>query len=80
MRMRFPVASQKTALSTTRGGIIAVVTRSANGNKVTVGARVTGEFLGSPLNWTTSSNFPTTRLLHSRFDHDDDISFPRFGR
>jgi len=27
------VASQKTALSTTRGGIIAVVTRSANGNK-----------------------------------------------
>ena len=30
---RFPVASQKMALSTTRGGIIAVVTRSANGNK-----------------------------------------------
>src|SRR5207302_2204357 len=32
-RMRFPVASQKMALSTTRGGIITVVTRSANGNK-----------------------------------------------
>ena len=32
-RMRFPVALQKTALSTTRGGIIVVVTRSANGSK-----------------------------------------------
>src|SRR5467141_1240526 len=32
-RTRFPAASPKTALSTTRGGIIAVVTRSANGSK-----------------------------------------------
>jgi hypothetical protein len=32
-RTRFPVASQKTALSTTRGGTIAVVTRSTHGNQ-----------------------------------------------
>src|SRR6266404_3847195 len=32
-RTRFPAASPKTALSTTRGGIIAVVARSANGSK-----------------------------------------------
>src|SRR5258706_15949960 len=97
-RMRFPVASQKTALSTTRGGIIAVVTRSDNGNKrwtrntdtscrrsTLKGMETAGpcvpdspvRFPGVLLNWTTSSNFPTTRLLHWRFDHDDDISLPR---
>src|SRR6266436_4882237 len=67
-RTRFPAASPKTALSTTRGGIIAVMTRSANGSKrrtnryalqmvdvqthgdeVTVRARLTGEFPGSPV-------------------------------
>src|ERR1700680_568083 len=32
-RTRFPVASQKTVLSTMRGEIIAVVTRFANGNE-----------------------------------------------
>ena len=31
--MRFPVASPKMALSTTRGTIITVVTRSVNGSK-----------------------------------------------
>jgi len=66
----FPAASPKTAVSTTKGGIIAVVTRSANGSKrrtrntdtfcrwstrkrtetrLTVRARLTGEFPGSPV-------------------------------
>jgi tetratricopeptide (TPR) repeat protein len=37
-------------------------------------------FPGARWNRTTPSSFPTTRLLHWRFDHDDDISFPRFRR
>src|SRR5258707_15539471 len=36
-------------------------------------------FREAPWNWTTFSNWPTTRLLHWRFDDDDDISFPCFG-
>ena len=50
------------------------------GDLVTVRARLTGEFPGSPVELVTSSNFPTTRLLHWRFDHDDDIPFPSFRR
>ena len=29
-------------------------------------------------NWTTSSSFRATRLLHSKSDHDDNLSFSRF--
>jgi len=32
-----------------KGGIITALTRFANGNKVTVRARLTGEFPGSPV-------------------------------
>jgi len=69
-RMRFPVASQKTALSTTRGRdyrgrdsirqwkqevdtkyryVLQTVNAQTHGDKVTVRARVTGEFPGSPV-------------------------------
>jgi len=40
-----------------------MVNAQTHGNEVTVRARLTGEFPGSPLNWTTSSNFPTTRCF-----------------
>jgi SnoaL-like domain len=60
--------------------VLQTVNDQTHGDKVTVRARLAGEFPGVLLDWTTSSNFPTTRLLHRRFDHDDDISFPRFGR
>jgi len=38
-------------------------TRKTHGNEVTVRARLTGEFLGVPLNWTTSSTLQTTRCF-----------------
>jgi ketosteroid isomerase-like protein len=50
------------------------------GDLVTVRARLTGEFPGSPVELDHIFNFPTTRLLHWRFDHDDDIPFPSFRR
>ena len=49
-----------------------------HGDKVVPGSPV--NFPGVPLNWTTSSNFPTASLLHWRFGHDSNISFPCFGR
>ena len=60
--------------------VLQAVNAQTHGDEVTVRARITGEFPGSRWNWTTSSRFPTTRLLYWRFDHDDDISFPRFRR
>jgi len=46
---------------------------------LTVRARLTGKFPGSPVELDPSSNLSTTRLFHWRFDHDDDIPFPSSG-
>src|SRR5712664_687118 len=58
--------------------VLQMVNAQTHGNDVTVRARLTGEFPGSPVE--LDHIFQTTRLLHWRFDHDDDIPFPRFRR
>jgi hypothetical protein len=53
------------------------------GDSVTVRARLTGKFPGSPVELdhiSTSSNFRAAKLLRWRFDHDDDVPFPSFRR
>jgi hypothetical protein len=60
--------------------VLQTINVQAHGDMVTVRAWLTGEFREALWNWTTFSNCPTTRFLHWRFDDDDDISFPCFGR
>jgi ketosteroid isomerase-like protein len=51
------------------------------GDFVTVRARLTGEFPGSPVELDHIFKLSKTRLFHWRFAHDDDdISFPSFRR
>jgi SnoaL-like domain len=50
------------------------------GDLVTARARLTGEFPGSPIELDHVFNSRATRFLRWRFDHDERLSLPRFGR
>ena len=60
--------------------VLQMVNAQTHGDEVTVRARLTGEFPGSPVELDHIFKLSNTRLLRWRFDHDDDIPFPRFGR